>query len=128
MNLKMNAVGITTANVERSLQFYAALGLQTPPYQAGEDHFSCELPNGVNFMWDTVELVQGFLPSYRHGAGCSVGICFECSGPGDVNSIYERVTAAGFEGEKEPWDAFWGQRYAVLKDPDGNLISLYAPL
>ena len=26
---------------------------------------------------------------------------------------------AGFEGTREPWDAFWGQRYAELVDPDG---------
>jgi uncharacterized glyoxalase superfamily protein PhnB len=44
------------------------------------------------------------------------------------HEIYARVMAAGFEGEKEPWDAFWGQRYAVLADPDGVLVNLYAAL
>jgi uncharacterized glyoxalase superfamily protein PhnB len=38
------------------------------------------------------------------------------------------VVAAGFEGEKEPWDAFWGQRYALLGDPDGVRVNLYAAL
>jgi uncharacterized glyoxalase superfamily protein PhnB len=45
-----------------------------------------------------------------------------------VDEIYARVTEAGFEGEKEPWDAFWGQRYALLGDPDGVRINLYAAL
>ena len=45
-----------------------------------------------------------------------------------MDEIYARVVAAGFEGEKEPWDAFWGQRYALLLDPDGVEVSLYAPL
>ena len=27
----------------------------------------------------------------------------------------------------KPWDAFWGQRYAVLHDPDGHQVDLYAP-
>jgi uncharacterized glyoxalase superfamily protein PhnB len=36
--------------------------------------------------------------------------------------------AAGFHGEKEPWDAFWGQRYAQLHDPDGVPVDLYASL
>jgi uncharacterized glyoxalase superfamily protein PhnB len=31
-------------------------------------------------------------------------------------------------GEKEPWDAFWGQRYALLGDPDGVRVNLYAAL
>jgi uncharacterized glyoxalase superfamily protein PhnB len=28
----------------------------------------------------------------------------------------------------EPMDAFWGQRYAQVKDPDGTVIDLYATL
>jgi uncharacterized glyoxalase superfamily protein PhnB len=36
--------------------------------------------------------------------------------------------AALGHGRKEPWDAFWGQRYAVVADPDGNHVDLYAPL
>ena len=35
---------------------------------------------------------------------------------------------AGFDAEKEPWDAVWGQRYAQLCDPDGVPVDLYAPL
>lgn len=27
-----------------------------------------------------------------------------------------------------PWDAFWGQRYGILNDPDGNTIDLFCPL
>ena len=38
------------------------------------------------------------------------------------------LTDAGFQGEKEPWDAFWGQRYAQLLDPDGVPADLYAAL
>jgi hypothetical protein len=33
----------------------------------------------------------------------------------------------GYEGHKPPWDAFWGQRYAVIRDPDGNTVDLFAP-
>ena len=45
-----------------------------------------------------------------------------------MDEIYARVTAAGFHGEKEPWDAFWGQRYAQLQDPDGVPVDLFAAL
>ena len=37
-------------------------------------------------------------------------------------------STAGFEGKAEPWDAFWGQRFAYLRDPDGNTVALFAPL
>jgi len=36
------------------------------------------------------------------------------------------VTEAGYRGQQAPWDAFWGQRYAVVIDPDGNWIDLFA--
>ena len=38
------------------------------------------------------------------------------------------LVEAGYTGEKEPWDAFWGQRYAIVQDPDGNGVDLFAPL
>ena len=60
--------------------------------------------------------------------GNQVSLAFECESPAEVDEIYARVTEAGFEGEKEPWDAFWGQRYALLGDPDGVRINLYAAL
>ena len=37
-------------------------------------------------------------------------------------------SAVGATTHKEPWDAFWGMRYAELKDPDGTVLDLYAPL
>ena len=41
---------------------------------------------------------------------------------------YAELTDAGYHGHLKPWDAFWGQRYAVLHDPDGNGVDLFAPL
>lgn len=38
------------------------------------------------------------------------------------------MIAEGFNGKKEPWDAFWGQRYAQIEDPDGHTVDLFAPL
>ena len=60
--------------------------------------------------------------------GNQISIAFECASPGEVDEVYGRVTGQGFEGEKEPWDAFWGQRYALLRDPDGVEVNLYAAL
>jgi uncharacterized glyoxalase superfamily protein PhnB len=44
-----------------------------------------------------------------------------------VDAAYGELTAAGHHGEREPFDAPWGQRYAVVQDPDGNGVDLYAP-
>jgi uncharacterized glyoxalase superfamily protein PhnB len=57
-----------------------------------------------------------------------MSLAFACDGPGDVDATYARLTAAGHEGHLAPWDAVWGMRYAVLHDPDGNSVDLFAPL
>ena len=45
-----------------------------------------------------------------------------------VDELYSRIIQAGHDGEKEPWDAFWGQRYASILGPDGNSINIFAAL
>ncbi len=79
-------------------------------------------------MLDTEETVRSFRPEWTRATGNQLGLAFECASGAEVDAVYRRVVDAGFEGEKEPWDAFWGQRYAQLRDPDGVPVDLYAAL
>ena len=79
-------------------------------------------------MFDSEEVVRSFMPDWTRTNGNQVSIAFECANPAEVDEVYARVVAAGFEGEKAPWDADWGQRYALLGDPDGVRVNLYARL
>ena len=67
-------------------------------------------------------------PDWIEPAGHRMGLAFQCSSPGDVDATHARVIAAGFRSKKDPWDAFWGQRYAQVMDPDDNAVDLFAPL
>ena len=124
---ELNAIGISVADMARSIAFYRLLGLDVPETPE-EGHVDAFLPNGVRFMLDSEEVMRSFLPNWQRVDGNQIGIALECASPAEVDEVYARVVAAGFPGEKEPWDAFWGQRYAVLPDPDGEVVSLYAPL
>ena len=86
------------------------------------------MPNGVRFMLDTEETITSFRPDWTRATGNQIGIAFECASAAEVDEIYGRLVDAGFHGEKEPWDAFWGQRYAQLADPDGTPVDLFAAL
>jgi uncharacterized glyoxalase superfamily protein PhnB len=57
-----------------------------------------------------------------------VGLAFRLDGPSDVDATYAALVDAGYHGHKAPWDAFWGQRYAIVHDPDGNTCDLFAAL
>jgi catechol 2,3-dioxygenase-like lactoylglutathione lyase family enzyme len=123
----LNAIGIVASDMATSIRFYRLLGLDVPE-TPGEGHVDTFLPNGVRFMLDTEEVVRSFNDDWSRETGNQIGIAFECSSPAEVDDVYSRVIEAGFEGEKEPWDAFWGQRYALLRDPDGVEVNLYAAL
>jgi uncharacterized glyoxalase superfamily protein PhnB len=79
-------------------------------------------------MFDSEEVMRSFRDDWSRQTGNQVALAFECASPGEVDEVYARVVEAGFHGEKEPWDAFWGQRYALLLDPDGVEVNLYAAL
>jgi catechol 2,3-dioxygenase-like lactoylglutathione lyase family enzyme len=122
----LNAIGIVVSDMERSIAFYRSLGLK--PETLGEGHVEASMPSGTRLMFDTEEVIASFRDDWSRANGNQVSLAFECATPSEVDEVYERVTGEGFPGVKEPWDAFWGQRYALLLDPDGVEINLYAAL
>jgi catechol 2,3-dioxygenase-like lactoylglutathione lyase family enzyme len=123
---ELNAIGIAVADLQRTLEFYRLLGLDFD--EPDDGHVEATMANGTRLMFDTEEVLRSFLPEWSRTNGNQVSLAFECSSPAEVDEVYARVVTAGFEGEKEPWDAFWGQRYALLGDPDGVRVNLYARL
>ena len=124
---QLNALGIVTSDMGTSIRFYRLLGLDVPE-TPDEGHVDAFLPNGVRFMLDSEETVRSFRPDWTRETGNQLGLALECESSAEVDDVYARVVGAGFHGEKEPWDAFWGQRYAQLRDPDGVPVDLYASL
>ncbi len=129
MTARFDAIGLIVADMARSLAFYRKLGLDIPTDADGEGHVDASLPGGTRMLWDTIEMVQSFDPEWTPPSGGQrIGLAFACDGPAEVDSTYAELIGAGHEGHKEPWDAFWGQRYATVRDPDGNGVDLFAPL
>jgi len=122
---QLDAIGIVSADLERSRAFYRLLGVEIAE---GDGHVEAALPNGLRLMLDTEEIIRSFRPDWQRATGNQIALAFECASPAEVDETYARVVAAGFHGEKEPWDAFWGHRYAQLADPDGVGVDLFAPL
>jgi uncharacterized glyoxalase superfamily protein PhnB len=125
---QLDLVGIVVRDMATALKFYRMLGLDIPQGAEKEDHVEVITPNGYRVAWDTVELVKSFNPDWVEPQGHRMGWAFKCDSPSEVDKLYALVVNSGFEGYKEPWDAFWGQRYAQVVDPDGNRVDLFAPL
>jgi uncharacterized glyoxalase superfamily protein PhnB len=122
---QLDAIGIVSSDLERSRAFYRLLGVEIAE---GDDHVEATMPNGLRLMFDTESVIRSFRPDWEREMGNQLALAFACASPADVDETYARVVAAGFHGEKEPWDAFWGHRYAQLQDPDGVGIDLFAAL
>ncbi|MCW5937178.1 MAG: VOC family protein [Fimbriimonadaceae bacterium] len=122
---QLDAIGIVVKDMAESVRFYRLLGVAFP--EPAEDHLEATMPNGLRIMLDSVEMVKSFKP-WVEPVGNRMNLAFLCEDAEEVDRLYRKVTEAGFTGDKEPWDAFWGQRYAQVADPDGNVVDLFAPL
>ncbi|GAB3239632.1 VOC family protein [Kineosporia babensis] len=131
MKLRLAVIELVVADLAASLTFYRLLGLDLPsPAEAGtQPHVQADV-GGVQIAFDTEETIKSFHPEWtRPQKGqTQSAIAFQAGSPAEVDEAYRAVIDAGYEGELEPWDAPWGQRYAVVHDPDGNQVDLFAPL
>jgi uncharacterized glyoxalase superfamily protein PhnB len=121
-------IGIVVRDMAAALRFYRLLGLEIPTGVDGEPHVEVTTPNGYRIAWDALEMIKGIEPGWVEPVGHRMALAFKCDSPAEVDAFYQRIVAAGFQSHKEPWDAFWGQRYAVVVDPDGNHVDLFAAL
>ncbi len=130
MSGKFEAIGVVVEDLGRSVAFYRELGLELPdPDPVGPGHLQTALPGGLRFMLDTEETLRSFDPGWQPPTGGHrIALAFRCDSPADVDEAHARLLESGGSSHKEPWDAFWGMRYAQVKDPDGNVVDLFADL
>jgi catechol 2,3-dioxygenase-like lactoylglutathione lyase family enzyme len=130
MTLRFGVIGVVVSDMAASLAFYRRLGLDIPADGDGAPHVQVELPGGVSLAFDTEETITSFDGSWKppSGGGHRIALAFACADPAEVDATYAMLTGSGSASHLEPWDAFWGQRYAIVLDPDHNHIELYAPL
>ncbi|GAA0532044.1 VOC family protein [Paractinoplanes ferrugineus] len=123
----INGIGLAVADMATSLNFYSRLGLDIPAGQENEPHAEVELPGGIRLMWDTEAMISSFDPGFTPGEKKSgSSLAFLCADPAEVDALHADLVAAGYHSHREPWDAEWGQRYAVIHDPDGYTVDLFA--
>ncbi|GAA4855734.1 VOC family protein [Saccharopolyspora rosea] len=121
--------GIVTQDMAASLAFYRRLGLDIPADADDQPHVETTLPGGLTLAWDTAETIRSFDPGWTAPTGGNrFAIAFRLPDAASVDRLYAELVQEGYKGHVEPWNAVWGQRYALVDDPDGNVVDLFAPL
>lgn len=128
MAIQPDMVGYVVRDMAATLRFYRQLGLAIPDGVEGEPYVECITPNGYRLSWNTEAMVKGLEPDWVEPVGTRVSVAFKCDSPAEVDAMHHKLVAAGYASRKAPWDAFWGQHYAVVEDPDGNPVDLFCPL
>lgn len=129
MKLKPALIELVVADMAATLAFYRRLGLDIAAGTDAEEHVDVELDGGMRLAFDTQALVSSIDSTWSPPTGGHrVALAFDCGTPEQVDAAWAELTGAGYEGHLAPWDAFWGMRYAVVHDPDGTAVDLFARL
>jgi len=130
----LNQLNLVVRDIDAALAFYRRLGLEIPDgtvwrTASGAHHVEVAMPNGFHLEFDSRELARrynaGFVEPPAEGSRGVIG--FALPSRDAVDERYAQLTAAGYAARQPPYDTFWGARYAVVEDPDGNHVGLMSP-
>ena len=95
----------------------------------GIRHAELAMEGGVTFELDNLPLARVYNAAWRRPAGGSRALLgFRVVSREAVDARYAELVAAGYEGRQPPYDTFWGARYAVVADPNGNDVGILSAL
>ena len=129
MTVKFGHLSLIVRDMDAMAAFYRRLGIPIgdggPPEWAPH-HRSSDREGGVDVDLDSAAFARVWNEGWPGGAGMMA--VFEVDSRDGVDALYGDLTAAGYPGKQPPYDAFWGARFAVVADPDGNHVGLMSAI
>jgi catechol 2,3-dioxygenase-like lactoylglutathione lyase family enzyme len=131
-------VNLVCGDFDASLAFYRRLGVEVPENavwrtKTGGHHVSAAERSAdrvATFDLDSAVFAPHWNAAWRGHPDLAgrVVIGFSVSTRDQVDAVFRDMVDAGYRGLQEPWDAFWGARYAIIEDPDGIAVGLMSPI
>jgi catechol 2,3-dioxygenase-like lactoylglutathione lyase family enzyme len=119
--MKLTLVTIVTANLEPMRAFYQAV-LQIEPQIYRGNYVEFTLETGTLALWRQSECAAFGLGALRGTTNDRVLIELEVA---DVNQEYARLQGIQVDVLQELRTQPWGYRTLYVRDPDGNVLTLY---
>jgi len=123
---RLHQINITVPDVGAAVDFYRLVGFDVPDTEPQwmSQHRNVGSPDAeVGIDLDSAEFARQW-GDIDAGVVVSIGLDTR----EDVDATYERLVAAGHPSVRSPYDAFWGARFAIVRDPGGNAIGLTSPI
>ncbi len=130
----LHMLDLVTTDMDATIAFYRALGVNIPESAiwrtpTGAHHVDITLPGGMTVHFDSPALAKFYNEGWQApiGSGSRVVIGFKVSTRDEVDRSHRRLCELGYRSSQRPFDAFWGARYCVVEDPDGNHVGIMSP-
>jgi catechol 2,3-dioxygenase-like lactoylglutathione lyase family enzyme len=133
---QFNQLNVIVDDMDAAVAFYRALGMtvrfdggEWPP-RSGARHVALDNGAGAIFELDNFAMTSIYHGGWRSPGTTrsSVILGFSLPSRQAVDDTYRALLTAGYTGCQEPYDAFFGARYAVVSDPAGNDVGLMSPI
>lgn len=124
--MQVDQINIVVEDVAAAVAFYEQLGFEVPAFSPEWDveHRSVTTSGGCDIDLDSV----GFARWWGGVDGPCVVVNVRCETRDEVDDRFTALVAAGHVGQKPPFDAFWGARYALVRGPGSNVVGLMSPI
>jgi catechol 2,3-dioxygenase-like lactoylglutathione lyase family enzyme len=128
---RLDQVNLIVRDVQASRAFYSRLGLdfgEEPDPLWADHHVGAGHGDraAIDVDLDSTSFAQKWDAGWPGGTGVVVG--FKVDSRREVDELVNALAAEGVPVQQEPYDAFWGARYAVVSDPDGNGVGIMSPV
>jgi len=134
MKPDLNQVDLVVRDMGVTIAFYRALGVDIPESAiwrtpTGVHHVDVTMPGGLIMHWDSPALAAVYNRGWREptGKGTRAVLTFKVDTREEVDRTHGALAKLGHPSSQPPFDAFWGARYAIVEDPDGNHIGIMSP-
>lgn len=126
----LHMLNLVVGDIQASTEFYRRLGVIGPDGAVVTGaHAQLRMPGGFSLELDEAQSARLWHAAFRSDpASVGVVIGFALESREAVDQRYAELTSAGYAGRQPPFDAFWGARYAIVADPDGNDVGLMSPV
>lgn len=118
-------VNLIVTDLARAKQIWGLLGWSSVPRHTNAAVIT--FPSGITLVLHEPTFARRWDPAFTGPAAGSTVIDVNLPTRHAVDEAHARAVAAGFTSSVDPWDTFFGARYAIIGDHDGHRIGLKSP-
>jgi uncharacterized glyoxalase superfamily protein PhnB len=129
---QFNQINLVVHDMAKTLGFYRRLGFEIPEGAVWQSdghghHAKAQTGGAVGLEFDSRQLARHYNAGFAAERGrVVIGVALESRAA--VDALWAHLLNEGVQGLQPPYDAFWGARYAIVEDPDGNPVGLTSPV